>query len=526
MNQPMVPMMVAAPFYKSFDSMQQMLQNQAYGPPPVPPVDFMSPVQQIVDFSQSMQPVVDFPQPMQSVLDYPQPVQTTDLPPNSEEEMLEGYRLYLCKDDFERITNIEADLLKDFLISQMFKATANYQGWSPDFTLKGLQSLYRFEVVTKDAGSRDWLRSLDFSEFEYFHILVYTKEELWYERAAIWLPGHSRVKNIEPLDKLRLQNKKLEGVNVDKWKFLKKIVNEKGTRLYVDMPPSSARALEAHDMKLSYELQQVSVYLKAVAVDKNSFDAGMRVASNTSAAEIEDAIKNAPMPVLANDPALVKIILKGSKTLDLVQARKIKEVVIYNLFRYHQQDGLSRTDFVKYGFLQPNYFAILPMNPESKRWLLGCSFGKVNRQLVVVIGGEEDKTRFFKMTAIIPYDHNFRGAVVIERLKTSNQGVKGINFNLWKFIRVKHIDRKKIRYEVDIDLDSLETMSTMRYQLDYVDTSGTHTVYFRSEYSQSGLDDMIKKCKAEMLDSYDVANMDLDSDQSDSEQNNDVICLD
>ncbi|XP_050555711.1 uncharacterized protein LOC118276710 isoform X1 [Spodoptera frugiperda] len=448
----------------------------------------------------------------------PEQLQYQEQASSSDDDM---HKLYLCKDDFDQISAHQADLLKEFLITQMIKETQISQGWAPDFTLKGLQNTYRYEILTKDDITRDWLINLDFSQFEPFHVLAYTKEELWYQRAAVWLPGHSRSRNIEPLDKLKLQNKKLEGVNVHSWKYVKKIVTQKGTRLYVDMPPASARALEKHKMMLSYELQKVNVFLKSVAVDKNVFDAGLKQQSTITTSQISDAIQNSPMPSLSYDPSLVKITLKGCKTLTLTQARKIKEVLIYQMFRYHQQDGSSRTDFIKYGFFPPNSFGVIPQNPETKKWLLSQHLGKVNRQTIVVQGGQDEYTRYFRMTAVVPNENYIVPGIVAERIKQSNQGVKGINFNLWKPIRATS-EWKKAMFEVDIDLESLETLSHMKYQLDYVDQFNvTHSVYFKSEHTEEALEDMIHKYKAEMSDSYDVANMDLDSDSGD-----DVICLD
>lgn len=447
----------------------------------------------------------------------------------------EGHKIYLCKDNFEPITAMQADSLKDFLFSQMLLETKNGDGWAPDFTLKGLQNTHRYELITTDDSTRDWLVNLNFSRFTEFNVIVYTKEELWYERAAIWLPGHSRSR-IEPLDKLKLQNRRLEGVNINKWKFIKKIVIAKGTRLYVDMPPSSARALEKHKMMLSYELQKVNVYLKAVAVDKDVFDAGLKKPTTADVGVISEAILNSPMPSLTYDPSLVKITLKGCKSITLQQARKIKDVLIYHIFRYNQeiqfrennQQNLfmyptCRTDFVKYGIFPPNCFGVVPQNAETKQWLLGQHLGKVTGRTIVVLGAEDDNTKFFKLHVFVPNEYQLNPAVVAERLKQSNQGVKGINFNIWKPLQISPTRKNnKSKFELEVDLESLETLSKMKYQLDYLDITNTsHTVYFQSDYSHSELEELIEKTKAEMTDSYDIANMDLDSDSDDS-----IICLD
>ncbi|XP_063835368.1 uncharacterized protein LOC135084531 [Ostrinia nubilalis] len=470
--------------------MQQMLMNQAPMMVPNP-------------FGVEMAPVPTFIPP-QPVVD---------------DSIEDGYNLYLCKEDFKPFTDIQADFLKNYLVQQLVAVSENYQGWAPDITLKGLQSQFRYQVHTRDAVSKEWLLTLDFSEFKLFDVLVYTKEELWYERAAIWLPGHSRCRNIEPLKKLELQNKKLEGADIGKWKMVKKIVNIKGTRVYVDMPPSSARVLEKHKMLLSYELQKVSVYLRAVAVDKDAFDSGLREPSVTDKSEIVAAAQNSSMPSLGSDPSIVKVTLKGSKSLSIVQARKIKESIIYNLFKYHQSGGgLSRTDFVKYGFCTPNCFGVVPENEESKRWLMGLDMGRLNKQPVVVVGADEARIRFFKMTINVPNEHNINAPRICERLRQSNQGVKGLNFHLWKPASSISFDKHKALLDVEIDAESVETLLGMKFRLDYVDDRQVMLVaYFKSEYSSGRLREILDKYKAEQTDSYDVANMDISQSESDDD---------
>ncbi|XP_026764956.1 uncharacterized protein LOC113523262 isoform X1 [Galleria mellonella] len=432
----------------------------------------------------------------------------------------DGFHLYLCKDDFEQFFDVDMESLKEFLVTKIFKVTESSGGWAPNFTFKGLQSNHRYELVTDDPMSREWLIRLDFSEFTRFNVLVYTNEELWYERAAIWLPGHSRYRFEEPFVKLRLQNRNTEQLNIGKWKLVKKIVTVKGTRLYVDMPPSSARVLEKNKMMLSYELQKVNVILRVAAVDKDAFDAGLLEQSVLSKEAIRSAIANSPMPSLnQNDPKIIKIELKGSKTLTIQQARKIKEMVIYNMFKYHEDGGENRTDFEKYGFCSPNHFGVLPANPESKRWLLTRNIGKLNRRPVVVVGGDDRNIRFFTMYVTVPYESNKNMSLITERLKQSNQGVKNLNFNLWK---PKHITvlKNKSQLEVDIDMESVETIITMNFTLDYLlgdRTTITHTAHFRPNISKDKLMDTIKKYKSEQMDSYVVANMELDSDSDDVE---------
>ncbi|XP_050357880.1 uncharacterized protein LOC126778418 isoform X4 [Nymphalis io] len=438
--------------------------------------------------------------------------------PIFEENKKDGYSLYLCKDNFQPIEEFETDKLKEFLIQQLIKVTETCEGWAPDFTLNKQNSTYRHEVITRDERSRDWLLGLDFSDFKKFNVLVYTTEELWYERAAIWLPGHSRCRNIDPLSKLKLQNKKLEGVNIGKWKFVKKIVTDKGTRVYVDMPPSSARALEKHKMMLSYELQKVNVFLKAVAIDKDAFDAGL----NEASLKVVPLSSNCPMPSLGYDPNIVKIAAKGNKPLSVVTARKIKDIIIFKLFKYHQLNGKSRTDFVKYGFCQPGYLGILPENEESRKWITSIDLGKMNRQLLVIVGADDNKTVYFKMNVFIPRDYAVNTALVYERLRHSNRGVKGVNFSMWKNQKIVRNNGKAL-FQVEMDLESVETISKMNYQLDYVaDGHDIKSVTVDAEYSRSRVEEMITKYRAEMSDTYDVANMELESSDSDDK----VICLD
>ncbi|KAI8433653.1 hypothetical protein MSG28_015656 [Choristoneura fumiferana] len=434
-----------------------------------------------------------------------------------------GYNLYLCKDDFEPFSELQADYLRQFLINQIIGVTEISQGWAPDFTFKGLQSSCRFELHTNDEMSKDWLVNFDFSIFILFNILVYTNEELWYERAAIWLPGHSRYRNIEPLTKLKLQNKKLEGANVGKWKFVKKIVTTKGTRVYVDMPPSAARALEKHKMTLSYELQKVNVFLKAVAIDKDAFDIGLKDPSITDESEIKNAVMNSPMPSIGKDPKIVKIGLAGNKPLTILQACKVREMLIYKIFKYHQEDGRSSTDFTKHGFVSPGYLGVLPENAESKRWLTGVNIGKLNKQSIIILGSDESNTRYIDMSIVIPSDSKVNCAKAFERIKQSNKGVKGLYFSKWKPKKlVEERSKSKYRFEVDIDIESVETIVSMKYMLDYVDDVSSKCVHVKYKKSERHLLETIKKYKLEFHDTYDDANMDLAS--SDSE-NEDIVFL-
>ncbi|CAH4037488.1 uncharacterized protein LOC123717447 isoform X1 [Pieris brassicae] len=431
----------------------------------------------------------------------------------------EGYALFLCKDDFQPINGYEADLLKNYIINQIGQVSQNGQGWSPDCTLKGLQSPFRYEVLTRDTASRDWLLGVDFSKLMGFKVLVYSKEELWYERAAIWLPGHSRCR-IEPLEKLKLQNKCLKSINIGTWKVVKKIVTARGTRIYVDMPPSSARALENHKMMLSYELQKVSVFLKAVAVDKDAFDAGLKDCSFNP-----DAIPQSPMPSLPNSPNAIKFCETGDKPVSLTIARKIKDSIVYHLFKYLQSGGSSRTDFVKHGFTVAGYFGVVPENDESKLWLTSVEFRHINNQPITVVGADDYHSRSIKMFIVLPGEQLCNSALVLERLRVSNQGVKGINFNKWQYRKMEYQKAaRQSTYEFEMDLDSIERIEHLKFQLDYVVNGVEKVVYVKSQYPESKLREIIQKYKDENSDKYDVANMELSSgSESGSDE---VVCLD
>lgn len=433
------------------------------------------------------------------------------------------YDLFLCQDDFAFITAIQAELLKEFIVSEIIKVTENSQGWAPDFTFKGLQSIHRYVLSTKDEASRDWLINLDFSRFILFNVLVYTREELWYERAAIWLPGHSQQRKLEPLEKLKLQNKKLEGVNIGKWKMVKKIITLNGTRLYVDMAPSSARALEKHNMLLSYELQKVTVFLKAVAIDKNAFDAGLKEISIKDESVLENVINKAVIPTIQNSPSLLKIALSGRKDMCLEQARQVKENIIYHIYKYHNADGISRTDFINYGFIAPHYFGIIPENTETKRWLMKRQLGKLNRRSIIVIASDEDSAKYYRIMINVPNEQKVTALLILEKIKQSNQGVKGINFHLWKPIRLKLCsDKTKVQIQLDVDIQSVDTLIKMNYELDYMNEANKNiTVFVESELSKEKLLQSIREIKKQSCDNYDVANMDLDS----GSDNDDVICI-
>lgn len=499
-------------------SLQQNLQIM------MPQLDMVQPMMpQMPIMMQTIPPMmVPAPAYMSSFEEVPEQQPVPDMSGNDNNE--EGFNLYLCKDDFEPYTYVQAEYLKKFIVSQIIQASAT--GWSPDFTIKGLQSMFRYELATRDENTRDWIVNLDFSEFKLFNVLVYTTEELWYERAAIWLPGHSKCRSIEPLAKLKLQNKKLVGVNIDKWKFVKKIVTPKGIRVYVDMPPSSARSLEKHNMLLSYELQKVNVFLKAVAVDKDVFDAGMTGISDHGQSEMIKAAENAPMPFLMNEKDMVKIGLKGNKALSVDQARKVKDMLIYHIFKYHQEQGYSRTDFTKHGFCRPGYLAVVPENNESKRWLTTVNIGKINKHQIVVHSSDENKSKLITMFVTVKSDDWYKHStlsLIFERLKQSNQGVKGLNFNLWKPIQVLTIrnNRSKLMLEVKMDIESIETIIKLKYKLDYVDDRhnqvGNCVAHVTTEYSPSKLEEKIKKYKEELNDTYDVANMEIASSDDDDD---------
>lgn len=428
-----------------------------------------------------------------------------DLPVEEDEV---GYTLYICKDDFEPITKQESNELREYLVSKIFEVTSKSNGgWAPNFTLKGMQSLHRYEVYTDDEKSKDWLCALDLNFLMLFSYVVYTKEEMWYERAAIWLPGHSTC-HIEPLRKLALQNKHIQGVEIGKWKLVRKIVTFKGTRVYVDMPPASARALEKHKMMLSYELQKVNVFLKAVAVDKDAYDSGMRELSITDPADLVKAIQNSPMPVLPHDPKMVKICLKGNKLITADQAKQIKNMVIHKIFKYHQEPPAKlKTDFEKYGFSLPGYFTILPENSDSRSWLLRLNIGKLKKHEVVVFD-EEASTKYLKVSITVPGAE--QSEKVLTKLKFSNKGVKGLNFAKWKVSKYR-IEGNFVKMSLDLDLDSFEALQKLNYSLDY----NNRRIAVRHTYTH--VKAMISKMRAEKHDNLEVANMDLASDDDDKD---------
>ncbi|XP_053621022.1 uncharacterized protein LOC128681260 isoform X5 [Plodia interpunctella] len=434
----------------------------------------------------------------------------------------DGFHLYLCKDTFNLFLGSEIDELKEFLVSEIFNATA-MNNWAPSFIFRGLQTPYRYELITQDSHSKNWLISLDFSGFTKFKVLVYTGEELWFERVAVWLPGHSKCRYIDPFTKLQLQNRKVEGIDIGKWKFVKSIVTAMGTRLYLDVPPSAARKLEA--MKsLSYELQKVNVFSKAMAVDKPAFDAGLNEKSITDETIVQNAVRSSPMPTLKNELDFVKITIKGYKTLTVADARKIKDMLVFELFKYLRLGGQSSTDFIKFGLSLPCYFGVVPANEESKKWLTQLNMGNLYRRPIVILGGEEHNVKRIPLKAYIYDCRSQRNLTyVFERLKQSNKGVKGLHFNLWKPERLDWSESAaKVLFL--IDMESVETLSSLKFNLDYLDEhcdNNVKTVTFKSEKGLERLLEIIKEYKAEQNDSYDVANMDIES----SETDDDIVCL-
>ncbi|XP_037876010.1 uncharacterized protein LOC101737620 isoform X1 [Bombyx mori] len=434
-----------------------------------------------------------------------------------------GFNLYLCQENFEPFTDTEADEIKSFLIWQTMKVTETSRGWSPDITFKGLQSVNRYELFTMDEATKKWLLKIDYSELKNLNVLMYTMEELWYERAAIWLPGHySKKTRLEPFEKLKLQNKRLKDVNIGKWKLVKQIVNVKGTRLYVDLSPTSARMLARYKMKLSYELQKVDVYLKASAVDKDTFDAGLKEKSVTDRNLIMKTARTTPMPVIQNGPSVVKITLDRTRYLTPGQTFKLREIVIYHLFRYLEHGGTGSTDFEKYGFISPNIVGIVPENEESKRWLLNHQFGKLHySQILVMCGGPQDNVTYMTMHVSVPtYKNSPKSSVIFEGIKKSNANIKGLNTHLWKLRGVHHSKQKsETKLHLDVDIKSIEKLIEMNYAISYADSNNRrHTLTMKHDYSEAKFMRLVKRHKTEMDDSS-VVNMEFSSDEDD------VICL-
>ncbi|CAK1595050.1 unnamed protein product [Parnassius mnemosyne] len=432
----------------------------------------------------------------------------------------EGHQLFLCKDNFQAFNETQADYLKNYIISKIIQETESSNAWAPDLTLRGLQNELRYEVWTRDEQSKDWLLKLDFNDFSFFNVLVYTSEELWHERAAIWLPDHSRLQMLSPLDKLKLQNRYLTNLNIDKWKLVKQIVTEKGTRLYVDMPPSSARALETHKMTLSYELSKVTVFLKADAVDKNAFDAGLDEKSIIVTPDLYK--RNTPMPAInSQDPNIVKFCFNGTTPIHLQTAQKVKESIIYHMYKYLQQGGKSKTDFLKYGYCKPGYLCVIPENEESRKWLNMMYFGNIKRQFITVYGADDSNIKFISITMSLPNEPNLTPKNVLEKLKLSNRGVKGLKFGLWKngFISAHH--KQRMNYSVDVDLVSLETLINLKLILDYSYNNRNETVFVKSNHSVAKLKEIINQHKAALEDKLDVTNMEISTSDDES-----VVCID
>ncbi|XP_068624560.1 uncharacterized protein [Battus philenor] len=451
----------------------------------------------------------------------PVPFAIPTLPPiEPMPQLQEGFIFYLCKENFQAFNETQAAGLREFIIKKIVQETQFSNGWAPDLTLRGVQNEIRYEIWTSDEKSRDWLMELDFKDFTYFNVMIYTSEEVWYERAAVWLPSNDKKHILTPLDKLKLQNRFMVGVNINLWKLVKQIVTVNGTRLYVDIPPSSARALRHHNMSLSYELQKVQVFLRAEAVDKNAFDAGLKETSLTVVPE--SCKQHKAMPAInSQDSNIVKICLSNN-TINLALARRVKDLLIRQIYKYIQEGGRSRTDFLKYGYCKPGYFCVIPENEETAKWINDITIGKINGQMINILGGPHVNTKYFTLTSLLPCEQNLTPKKVLEKLKTSNRGVNGLKFNLWK---KGHLDKtnenRKLCYHVDVDIDSAEAIMQNRFFLDYSHESRSETIFINFKVSNSKLSEIIDKCRAENTDTVAVTNMDISSDEEE-----DVICLD
>ncbi|XP_013145570.1 PREDICTED: uncharacterized protein LOC106108833 [Papilio polytes] len=446
------------------------------------------------------------------------PVEPT---PNIQEDWAqEGYCLYLCKDNFEAFNDKQGQYLKDFIVKSIIEASeTSNDSWTPDLTLRGVQKDTRYVVWTSDELSRNWLLKLDFSKFSYFNVIIYTSEDYVDERAAIWLPGHTKTRGMPPLKKLVMQNRHLSNVNIQTWKLVREIVIEKGTRLYVDMPPSSARALEKHKMTLSYELQKVQVFLRAVAIDTDAFDAGLEEISSAVSTNLYQ--KNAPMPAIDSEaPHVIKLCLDNTP-VSVSTARKIKEELISQMYKYIKDGGKSRMDFLKYGYCKPGYFCVIPENTETAKWVKTQRMRRFNNHMITVCEAEKVSVKYITMTCLLPYDQTLTPKKVVENFKMSNRGVKGLKFNLWKNGRVFTTkNNTKTLYRADVDLESVDTLMKLNFSLDYSkDNRKSETVIMKYHYKVPNLKDMIKRFKEETTDTLRVTNMEISSEDED------IICL-
>ncbi|XP_045540773.1 uncharacterized protein LOC123722568 [Papilio machaon] len=447
------------------------------------------------------------------------PVEPT---PNIQEDWVEeGYCLYLCKDNFETFIDKQVQYLKEFIVKSIIDATeTSNDGWTPDLTLRGVQNEIQYVVWTRDELSKNWLLKLDFSKFGYFNVIIYTSQDFANERAAIWLPGHPKKRSIPPLKKLIMQNKHLDNVNIQTWKLVREIIIEKGTRLYVDMPPSSSRALEKYNMSLSYELQKVQVFLRAIAIDKDAFDAGLKEISAIGSSNLYQ--KNAPMPAIdAEAPNVIKLCLDNTP-VSVSTARKIKEELILQIYKHIKDGGQSKIDFLKYGYCKPGYFCVIPENTETAKWVKSIRMRKFNNHTITVCDAEKVSVKYITMTCLLPYEQCLTPKKVIEKFKICNGGVRGLKFNLWKNGLVFSTkNNTKMCYRADVDLESVESLIKLNFCLDYSkDRSKNETVHMKCHYKVKNLKDMIKQFKEETTDTTHVINMDISSEEED------VICLD
>lgn len=433
-------------------------------------------------------------------------------------ETSSDYDLCLCKIDFSPFSDNEAAEVRKFLVSQIFKTSVSRnKSWAPSITIKGIQTRCRFQVLAENEASKQWLLKFNFSKFPLFDIMLYTKEELWYERAAIWLPGISRAQHIEPLVKLKLQNKCLEGVNLDKWKLVKTIVTTKGIRIYVDIPPSSRQALEKYNMLLSYELVKVTVYMKSATVDSVAFNAGLQQPS-VDIKTLQEAMEDEQMPIIKNDLKVVRIGMRNVNQYTIEQVKQIKSKLVNYMFRFHQNDkGRTKTDFVKYGFCPPGFFAVLPENKETEKWLTAHKFGTIGKNEIVALSAEVTNDRFIRLTAMVPYHFSnfpkFYPHVVLELLHKYNKEIKNLFIGKWKIIEaVASREGKEYRIVLDVDLESLKTLSLQRRPFMLRFEYGFRSFEVKFERDHDDIAKVIKQLENETKDSYVVTNMELDSD--------------
>lgn len=421
-------------------------------------------------------------------------------------------KLSLCKIDFSPFTKSEVDHIRDFVVGRIFEASASGDsGWSPTVTFKGLQTNCRYELVAEDEMSYKWLMDVDFTRFKSFGVIPYTKDELWFERASILLKDSCHWQ-LEPFQKLKLQNKFLEGVNIGKWKLVKQIVSFKGIQIYVDIPPSSKVALEKYNMQLSYEFQKVTVLMKTSAIDPAKFDAGLYSSDGLSMQQYASLLQNASLPIMT-DEGMMRLSLEDS-TCNITQAKRIKDKILQTLYDYLMYNKVvCKTDFVKCGYSPPGHLVILPENKMSRNWFNYRFFGIVSGRRIVLVEDENDEVQLLRVTADIPSlltRRSYNPAEILKIVANATVGMR-INVDRWKVVDAVYPESNNsmLVIKLDIDAESVRTLHRRDFGLGF--NVGNQKCYIKFRHDCPNIKRFLSRCGLDD-DSYVVTNMDLDSD--------------